>query len=149
MSGATTALRRVGDAMVTVPKTHGIEATVDDVRSLLSDDHVHLALIVAPDGRLITTIDRSDLHDGLPGGTRARDVGRLAGRTVDPGYPLAAATAALERSGKRRLAVVTGSGRLVGLLCLKRDRTGYCSDEGVRRRAASARPVPVPAGPVG
>jgi hypothetical protein len=36
----------------------------------------------------------------------------------------------------RRLAVVDCSGRLLGLLCRKNSGTGYCSDEGIRQRAA-------------
>jgi hypothetical protein len=35
----------------------------------------------------------------------------------------------------RRLAVVDGTGRLVGLLCLKRTLDGFCSDADVRARA--------------
>ena len=34
-------------------------------------------------------------------------------------------------TGIRRLAVVDGDLRLLGLLCLKASRTGFCSDEGV------------------
>jgi len=32
-------------------------------------------------------------------------------------------------------AVVDDRGILLGLLCLKKDGTGYCSDDGVQRRA--------------
>jgi hypothetical protein len=39
------------------------------------------------------------------------------------------------RERRRRLAVVDESGRLLGLLCLKKDQCGYCSDEGIRERA--------------
>jgi hypothetical protein len=42
------------------------------------------------------------------------------------------------RHGRRRPAVVDDSGRLLGLLCLKKDGTDYCSDEGVRDRAQHA-----------
>jgi hypothetical protein len=38
--------------------------------------------------------------------------------------------------GRRRLAVTDEAGRLLGLLCLKKDGTGYCSDDGIRERAA-------------
>jgi CBS domain-containing protein len=128
---------RVRDAMVTIPKIHGMDTSLEDIRSLFEDDHVHMALIVA-EGRLITTIERSDLLEPLPGSTPADQVGTLVGRTISPDRPLDEATAALERSGGRRLAVADGSGELLGLLCLKRDRSGFCSDDGIRQRAAQS-----------
>jgi CBS-domain-containing membrane protein len=121
--------------MVTVPKTHGIGTSLDDICSLFEDDHVHMALIVA-DGRLITAIERSDLVKPLPGSTPADQLGTLVGRTISPDQTLDEASAVLMGSGRRRLAVVDGSGGLLGLLCLKRDASGYCSDEGVGQRAA-------------
>jgi hypothetical protein len=129
---------RVRDAMVTVPKIHGMGTPLEDIRSLFEDDHVHMALIVAH-GRLITTIERSDLVEAIPRSTLAYQVGTLAGRTISPRRPLDEVTAALKRSGRRRLAVADGSGGLLGLLCLKRDGSGYCSDDGVRQRAAESR----------
>ena len=128
--------RRVADAMVTCPKTHGPETTVEAIRALFEDDHVHMALIVATSGRLVTTIERPDLA-AAPHSDQVGAVGALAGRTVSASADLAAATEILLRDGRRRLAVVDDGGGLLGLLCLKRDRTGFCSDEGIRRRAAA------------
>jgi hypothetical protein len=124
--------------MVTVPKLHGMDTPLEDIRSLFEDDQVHMALIVA-EGRLITTIERSDLVESFPGSTPASQVGTLVGRTVGPDRPLDEVTAALKRSGRRRLVVADGSGGLLGLLCLKRDGSGYCSDDGVRQRDAESR----------
>jgi hypothetical protein len=39
--------------------------------------------------------------------------------------------------GLRRLAVIDHDGTLLGLMCLKRSRTGFCSDEDVASRAQS------------
>jgi hypothetical protein len=128
---------RVRDAMVTGPKIHGMDTLLEDIRSLFEDDHVHMALIVA-EGLLITTIERSDLLEPFSGSTPACQVGTLMGRTISPDRPLDGVTAALKRSGRRRLAVADGSDELLGLLCLKRDRSGYCSDQGVRQRAAQS-----------
>jgi Mg/Co/Ni transporter MgtE len=127
--------RRVADAMVTCPKTHDPGSAVDEIRALFEDDHVHMALIVAPDGRLVTTIERQDLVPATATPGPVERLGTLVGRTVGPADSLPAATAMLSRQGRRRLAVVARSGRLLGLLCLKRDGTGYCSDEGVHERA--------------
>lgn len=126
---------RVRHAMVTVPKTHTPDTPVEEVRLLFDDDHVHMALVVAGN-RLVTTIERSDLVDSIPGTVLAGQVGTLAGRVVHPERPLDEVTTELRRSGRRRLAVVDGSGGLLGLLCLKRNGSGYCSDEGVLARAA-------------
>jgi CBS-domain-containing membrane protein len=125
-------VRVVDDVMVTCPKRHAPESGIDEIRALFGDDHVHMALIVDTGGRLVTTIERPDLADTATG--TARELGTLAGRTVHPSAALAGTTSALLQSKRRRLAVVDDVGRLLGLLCLKRDGTGYCSDEGVRRR---------------
>ena len=121
--------------MVTAPKTHGPECRPQTIREFLDDDHVQMVLVVAADGRLVTTIERSDLAEATPGARCAADLGTLFGRTVAPSQAVAAARETLLREGRRRLAVVDASGRLLGLLCLKRDGTGFCSDEGIRARA--------------
>ena len=131
----TPAEGRVADAMVTCPKTHGPGIGLAKIRALFEDDHVHMALIVAADGRLVTTIERADLAAATSSFAPVAKLGTLIGRTAGPADPLAAATATLLRQGRRRLAVVDHSGRLLGLLCMKKDRTGYCSDEGIRQRA--------------
>lgn len=126
----------VSDVMVTIPKTHPAGASVDEIRSLFEDDRVRLALIVDADGRLVTTIEREDL---LAGDGPVAELGTLEGRTVGPSAPLASATRVLLRARKRRLAVVDDAGRLVGLLGLRRDALGFCSDESIRARAPRPR----------
>ena len=138
MTAAVATEKRVADAMVTCPKTDGPESGLEKIRACFEDDHLHMALIVAPDGRLVTTIERPDLAAATSSSAPAARLGTLIGRTAGPADPLAAATAALLRAGRRRLAVVDDSGRLLGLLCLKKDGTGYCSDEGIRERASNA-----------
>jgi CBS domain-containing protein len=130
---------RVADVMVRFPKTHDPGSRLEEIRAFFEDDHVHMALIVALDGRLVTTIERRDLPAAIPGSTLARGLGALTGRTAGPADTLDAATAALLRGRRRRLAVVNDSGQLLGLLCLKKDEAGYCSDEGIRERAREAR----------
>ena len=130
---------RVADVMVRFPKTHGPGSTLEEIRAFFEDDHVHMALVVAGDGLLVTTIERPDLAAALPGSTPARELGTLTGRTAGPADPLDAATVALRQARRRRLAVVDDSGRLLGLLCLQKDEAGYCSDAGIRERAHAAR----------
>lgn len=127
---------RVAEVMVTCPKTLGPLADMADLRALLDDDHVHMALVVDDlDGRLITAIERWDIPETAPDSAAVTEFGTLVGRTVPASYPLAAATAAMTQEARRRLAVVDDLGRLLGLLCLKRNGTGYCSDDGIRARA--------------
>ncbi|WP_170860956.1 CBS domain-containing protein [Trujillonella endophytica] len=124
---------------MTIPKTLGYESDVGAVRRELYDDHVHMVLVVDDQQRLLTTITSSDLPSAVPNSMRAIEVGRLDGRTTRPSTPITDITARLGRSGERRLAVTDDHGRLLGLLCLKRSRTGYCSDDGVAARARESR----------
>jgi len=128
----------VADAMITCPTTHGIDSSVSDIARFFADDHVHLALIVAPDGLLVTTIDRADLAAvARPAGPAAAS-GTLSGRTVGPSDNLETVAAWLAQTAQRRVAVVDDSGRLLGLLCLKKTGTGFCSDQDVRQRRDAA-----------
>lgn len=132
---ATTAVgQQVADAMVTCPRTHGSQARLEDIRAFFEDDHVHMALIVADDGRLVTTIERPDLAEAVSGSAPVASLGTLVGRTARPADLLDATTATLLRQRRRRLAVTDSSGRLIGLLCLKKTGTGYCSDDDINAR---------------
>jgi CBS domain-containing protein len=133
--------RAVTDVMIGRPKTLPAGASVADVRALLADDHVVMALLTE-DGVLRGTLLREDVPDTAPGAAPALPLSRLTGRTVAPAVPLADVHELLLRTGRRRLAVVDEAGRLLGLVCLKRRRTGYCSDAGVAERARSRRCTP-------
>lgn len=130
--------RTVADLVVTAPKTLPATATAADARDALRDDHVHLVLLVA-DGELRGTVDREDLAGDAVPGAGALEVARLAGRTVGAGEPVLAVHRAMVATGRRRLAVVDGQRRLVGLLCLRADGRGFCTDAGVAARAADPR----------
>ncbi len=102
MARETAAERPVADAMVTCPKTHGPRSGLEKIRAFFEDDHVHVALIVATDGRLVTTIERSDLAVAISSSAPVAQLGTLAGRTAGPADPLGAVTATLLREGRRR-----------------------------------------------
>ena len=120
--------------MISRPKALPVRASVAEVRRILADDHVVMALLTE-DGVLRGTLLREDLPDAAPDTAPALPWSRLTGRTVAPITPLAEVHVHLLWSGRRRLAVVNESGRLLGLVCLKRRRSGYCSDAGVEKRA--------------
>ena len=125
----------VADLAITAPKTLPATATLGEARAALSDGHVHLVLLVS-DGVLRGTVDRADLADDAPAGVAALSVARLGARTVDAAAPLLAVHREMVAAGRRRLAVVGADRRLVGLLCLRADGRGFCTDAGVAARAA-------------
>lgn len=129
---------RVEEAILTCPAVHRPSTTVGELRRFFADEHVHMALLVEGD-RLLAAVEPQDLEDDHPEDTPAVVVGSLAGRTVAPDDLLSVVLESMRRSGRRRLAVTDGDGRLLGLLCLKASGRGFCSDEGAgsRRRLPS------------
>lgn len=124
--------------MHTVPTVHGPETTVGELRAYFRDEHVHMALL-ADRGRLVGAVERDDLAARLGDEERAAAIATLDDRTVRPDASLPEALQAMARSGRRRLAVTTEDGTLVGLLCLKSSGDGFCSDADVGSRRAESR----------
>lgn len=129
-----TTAQSVYDVVVRLPKTLGPAATVGDARLALEDDHVHMLLITEA-GRLLGTLVRHDLPPPVDDSKPAVEHSALTGRTIDPATSVEEARRILLSHGERRRAVVTTDGHLLGLLCLKRSRAGFCSDGDVRARA--------------
>ena len=129
----------VRDATLTTPKTHPASVTIGQIRAFFTDDHVHAALIVDSNGRLLATLERGDLDAELPLTALAAPFGALTGRTIDPDNPLDAAYQQLLHHGRRRLAVTRADGTLVGLLCLKHSLAGFCTSQNVADRGHQAR----------
>ncbi len=125
--------RIVGEAMITDPKTMAPDVTVGDVRAVFGNDHVHMVLLTEA-GVLVGTLVRADL-DGAPADGPAGPLAVLEGRTIGPSASTWEAERALDASGTRRLAVVDGDGVLLGLVCLKRRRNGFCGNQDVRARS--------------
>jgi CBS domain-containing protein len=123
--------------MLTRPSVHGPSATVRQLRAFFADDHVHIALLVS-DGVLVGAVERSDLAAGVDDRAPARTVARLDGRTITPETAVEDALTGMRRAGRRRLAVTTSRGELLGLLCLKAKGSGFCSDDDVAARRADA-----------
>jgi CBS domain-containing protein len=121
--------------MLTTPVRHPLAATVREIRDFFNDSHVHAALIVSPAGYLAAVVERNDITRSQAPDAAAAPLGRLAGRTVAAGASLAEVQRAMKATGRRRAAVTSADGRLLGLLCLKASRAGFCSDQDVRARA--------------
>ncbi|WP_340681428.1 CBS domain-containing protein [Amycolatopsis coloradensis] len=127
--------KTVGDVLVRRPKTSPADILVDQARACFADDHVHM-LLLTESGRLIGTLLRTDLPADLDGADLALPHSRMSGRTVTVDMPAEQARLLLLARGQRRLAVVDHDGAIVGLLCLKRRLTGFCSDADVSARAS-------------
>lgn len=127
----------VADAMLHAPKMCGPTTTVGDVHELFDDDHVHVALVVAGSA-LLAVVERPDISS-TPRDLPARLAGRLHDRVVGPEADLDATWRAMTTGGRRRLAVIDEHHMLLGLLCLKRTGTGFCSDTDVQARATERR----------
>jgi CBS domain-containing protein len=129
------AVRTVANTMLTTPKRHPLGATVREIRAFFDDDHVHAALIVGPAGYLAAVVERADISHSQVPDAAAAPLGRLAGRIVPEGASLVEMQRVMNAAGRRRAAVISEDGRLLGLLCLKASRAGFCSEEDVRARA--------------
>ncbi len=130
-------MRTAAEVMLTAPVRHPLSATVGEIRDFFRDGHVHAALIVSPDGYLEAVVERDDIAGCQALDAAAASLGRLAGRTVLAGASLAGVRRAMTTAGRRRAAVTSADGRLLGLLCLKASRVGFCSDQDVQARALS------------
>ena len=123
----------VADVMIHNPKTLNARASVADVRAALDDDHVHMVLLT--DGTaLVGTVVRSDLP---PAGADGPGLAwaTLTGRTVPADYTVSDVVDLLDQREARRVAVVGTDRTLLGLVCLKARRTGFCSDADVASRS--------------
>ena len=116
----------VAGAMLTTPKTHGLEITVLDAAAAFADSHVHM-LLLTRGPVLHGALLRSDLDPRLDPRHPALEVATLADRTIGPDQHIDEALQLLIRGQTRRLAVTDSDGRLLGLLCLKRALNGFCN----------------------
>ena len=130
----------VSDVMLRHPKVLDAQATLDEARAALTDDHVQMVLL-SQGSTLVGTLVCADLPPLIQGSDQgsgpALPWSRLWNRTVPSATSADAARELLIERGLRRLAVVDLDGTLLGLMCFKRSRTGFCSDEDVASRARS------------
>ncbi|RHW25687.1 CBS domain-containing protein [Nocardioides immobilis] len=104
-----------------------------------ASDKVHMALVVDADGILLSAVTRADLDEHTPDYRLAVTIGSLGSRTIEADIPAELVPASMDVRTDRRLAVVDGRGRLIGLVCRKASRSGFCTDKGVaERRTARA-----------
>jgi hypothetical protein len=113
----------VRDVMVRRPKTLPSGSTVGDLRRLFANSHVMTALLVDGDS-FAGAVDRHSVPAHAPDDSPARSLA-TSGDVIGPDAPMAEAVARLEARGTDRLIVLDG-GNLAGLVCLTKDRDGFC-----------------------
>jgi CBS domain-containing protein len=113
----------VRDVMVRRPKTLPADSSVGDLRRLFSNAHVMTALLVDGDA-FAGAVDRHSVPDDSADDSPARSLA-TSGDVIGPDAPMADAVARLEERGTDRLIVLDGP-NLVGLVCLTKDRDGFC-----------------------
>jgi len=126
----------VRDVMLRHPKTMSAQTSVDEARVALTNDHVHM-LLITEDRILLGTVVRSDLRWTTEGRGPVLPWSVLSGRTVTPEARARAVQDLLIGRGLRRVAVTDRDGALLGLMCLNRNLTGFCSDDDVASRSRS------------
>jgi CBS domain-containing protein len=114
----------VADVMLTAPKTLPPDTSVAVAREALADDHVQILLL--GDGRdfrgAVTAIpERADAAAPALGYADAGAETIAPTETAEAGYERA------RRTPTRRVIVLDRGGQLVGLLCLKRSLSGFCT----------------------
>lgn len=133
----------VGDVMLRNPLTLPANASLAQARAMLASDHVHMVLLT--EGvYLVGTLVRSDIPVDARGDELARAWSHLVGRTVPADTSSREIQHQMNEVGIRRLAVVDQTGALIGLLCLKQRRTGFCSDFDVASRSGSSNLLDMP-----
>jgi CBS domain-containing protein len=119
----TAPLLVASDLMLREPKTLTADASVAEVRDQLANPRVEMVLLA--DGRAFRGAVTQIPADAAP------DDRALDHTDTDPEVisPHASADAAFERataSPNRRVIVLDDDRNLLGLLCLNRDRSGFC-----------------------
>jgi CBS domain-containing protein len=130
----------VADAMIIIPKTHDVEISLADAEPAFADVHVHMLLLTRV-GILHGTLVRDDLRSDLDRRRPALAIATLDDRTIRAERSLDEARRSMERLMMRRLAVTDDHDKLLGLLCLKQTRQGFCTEADVLARAGAQLPA--------
>jgi CBS-domain-containing membrane protein len=111
------------DLMLRDPKTLGADATVAEVREQFENPKVQMVILC--DGPSFV-----GAVTAIPAGAAPTDLAQSycdeAPETIGPDAPSEEAFERASASPNRRVIVLDTGGNLLGLLCLKQDRTGFC-----------------------
>jgi CBS domain-containing protein len=122
-TGATDGLT-VADVMHADVPTLSPAATVGDARAWFQAGASRRLALIADAGRYAGALTPADVGAGVPDDRLAVDVAR-PGPTVAPEATAPAGRDAVLRAGARRVPVVDGDGRLVGVLAVTADEQHF------------------------
>lgn len=106
------------------------DSTVADVRAwFAASTHRRLAVLAAEDGRYAGSLTPEDVQGDLDPARPAADVARRE-PTVAPDDPATRAREVALEAPARRVAVVAGDGRLVGVVAITPDLQSFCGTGG-------------------
>jgi CBS domain-containing protein len=100
-------------------------ATIGDVRKWFAASSHRRVAFLAEDGHYVGSLTPADLGGDLDAGRRASDVA-WRGATIAPDAPASAAHELALSSDTRRVPVVDGHGRLVGIVGVTDDLVAFC-----------------------
>jgi CBS domain-containing protein len=120
----------VADVMHADVPTLSPAATVGEARAWFAAGASRRLALIADAGRYAGALTPAQVGPGVPAGRLATQVA-LQGVTVSPDASAAAGRDAVLRAGARRVPVVDGDGRLVGVLAVTSDERHFaCRDDG-------------------
>jgi len=100
-------------------------ATVGDVREWFAASSSRRMAILAQDGHYVGSLAPDDVSGDLDLDRPAADVAKH-GPTIAPDAPATAGEAVAVSTDARRVPVVDGEGRLLGIVSVTGDRTAFC-----------------------
>jgi CBS domain-containing protein len=100
-------------------------ATIDDVREWFAASSHRRVAFLAQDGHYVGSLTPADLASDVDASRRASEVARR-GATIAPDAPASAAHELALSTDTRRVPVVDGQGRLVGVVGVTDDLAAFC-----------------------
>ncbi len=100
-------------------------ATIGDVREWLAASSHRRVAFLAEDGHYVGSLTPADLADNLDAGRRASEVARR-GPTIAPDARASAAHQLAASSDTRRVPLVDGDGKLLGVVGITDDLAAFC-----------------------
>jgi CBS domain-containing protein len=118
---------RVEDVMLRAPRAVAPETTVAAAREAFENPRVRLLLVTRGD-EFLGAVRREGIDADVAGDTTLDQLAGSGATLVHPEDPVDRAVELLEAEQTDRLPVVTGDGKLVGLVCFNRQRGHFCVD---------------------
>jgi CBS domain-containing protein len=118
---------RVEHVMLRKPRAVAPETTVAAARETFANPRVRLLLVTRGDD-FLGAVRREGIGADVADDATLDQLAAAGGALVHPEDPVERAVELLEAERTDRLPVVTGDGRLVGLVCFNRERGHFCVD---------------------